>query len=216
MAVTELNELIKGGLDRAVELMAIAAHNSYRFGKTNNTKIISIGHEEMQQIGEFCYSLADMSPLAARDGRAMKELIAMDGRMLIIGEKRKSDLNWNCGACGYRTCAELNKAEEVEALTGRGPSCQFKNLNVMIAANAAASAAWRLGLYCRVYSTYGMSALAMSVIEDVDITISVATAAGKSDPFFDRHQYWTPEFWDEIFKKEFPTYDRGFIGAIEE
>ena len=40
----------------------------------------------------------------------------------------------NCGACGYKTCAELNKAEEVESLTANGPSCMFKNLNLGIAA----------------------------------------------------------------------------------
>jgi hypothetical protein len=43
----------------------------------------------------------------------------------------------------------------------------------------------------------------------------VAVSAGKKDPFFDRHEYWTQEHWDEIFDKEFPTYNRGFIGAIE-
>ncbi len=215
MAVTELKDMIKGGLDRAMELMAIAAHNSYRFGKRNTTKIISIGHEEMQEIGEFCYSLGDMSPLTARDGRAMKELIEMDGRMMILGEKRKSDLNWDCGACGYRTCGELNRAEEVDAMTGRGPSCQFKNLNMMVAADAASSMAWRLGLYCRVFSSYGMSALAMEVIDDVDLTVAVAVAAGPNDPFFDRHQYWTEEYWREMFDKEFPAYTRGFIGAVE-
>ena len=34
--------------------------------------------------------------------------------------------------------AELNKAEEMESLTARGPSCQFKNINLNMAANAAA------------------------------------------------------------------------------
>ncbi|MFN2190007.1 MAG: DUF2148 domain-containing protein, partial [Candidatus Promineifilaceae bacterium] len=132
------------------------------------------------------------------------------------GDKRKSDFNFDCGACGYRTCAELNKAEEVEALTARGPSCQFKNMNLNIAADAAAAAAWRLGLHCRVFSTLGMAAFALNIIEDVDIVASVCVSVAKNDPFFDRHKYWTDEYWDEIFQKEFPTFTRGFIGAVEE
>ncbi|MDH7552063.1 MAG: DUF2148 domain-containing protein [Spirochaetota bacterium] len=216
MPAIEMNELIQNGLNRAVELMALAAYNSFRFGKRNTIKMVSLSIDDLKEIAEFCYSLGDMSPLAARDGRFLMELVKEPCAVLLIGDKRKSDFNYNCGACGYRTCAELNKAEEVEALTARGPSCQFKNLNINIAAGAAASMAWRLGLHCRVFSTIAFAAFALNKLEGIDIASSVAVSAAKVDPFFDRHQYWTKEHWDEIFAKEFPTFTRGFIGAIEE
>jgi uncharacterized ferredoxin-like protein len=216
MAVRELDDLLQGGLDRAVEMMTVAAHNSFRFGARNTVKILSLGKEEMVEIAEFCYSMGDMSPLAARDGRFVMELVKEPCALLLLGDKRKSDFNYDCGACGYRTCADLNRAEEVEALTANGPSCQFKNMNVNMAADAAASMAWRLGLHCRVFSTLGMAAFALKVIEDVDLAVSVCVSVAKTDPFFDRHQFWTDEYWDEIFSKEFPTFTRGFIGAVEE
>lgn len=216
MAIRQMDELIQGGLERAVELMSVAAHNSFRFGGKNTVKIISVGREEMQDIAEYCYSLADMSPLGARDGRFLIELMKEPSALLVLGDKRKSAFNYNCGACGYRTCAELNAAEEVESLTANGPSCQFRNMNLNIATNAAAAMAWRLGLQCRVFSTLGFAARAMNVIEDVDLVASVSVSVAKEDPYFDRHKFWTREHWDEIFKKEFPTFTRGFIGAIEE
>jgi uncharacterized ferredoxin-like protein len=216
MPAIEMNELIQNGLNRAVELMALAAYNSFRFGKRNTIKMVSLSIDDLKEIAEFCYSLGDMSPLAARDGRFLMELVKEPCAVILIGDKRKSDFNYNCGACGYRTCAELNKAEEVEALTARGPSCQFKNININIAAGAAASMAWRLGLHCRVFSTIAFAAFALNKLEGIDIATSVAVSAAKVDPFFDRHQYWTKEHWDEIFAKEFPTFTRGFIGAIEE
>lgn len=216
MPAIEMNELIQNGLHRAVELMALAAYNSFRFGKRNTIKMVSLSIDDLKEIAEFCYSLGDMSPLAARDGRFLMELVKEPCAVLLIGDKRKSDFNYNCGACGYRTCADLNKAEEVEALTSRGPSCQFKNININIAASAAASMAWRLGLHCRVFSTIAFAAFALNKLEGIDIATSVAVSAAKVDPFFDRHQYWTKEHWDEIFEKEFPTFTRGFIGAIEE
>ena len=52
-------------------------------------------------------------------GGFSRDLIKEPCALLIFGDKRKSDLNFNCGACGYRTCAELNKAEEMESLTAR-------------------------------------------------------------------------------------------------
>ncbi len=165
MAIKELDDLLQGGLDRAVEMMAVAAHNSFRFGGRNTVKIVSLGKEEMADIGEFCYSMGDMSPLAARDGRFVMELVKEPCALILLGDKRKSDFNYDCGACGYRTCAELNKAEEVESLTANGPTCQFKNMNVNISADAAAAMAWRLGLHCRVFSTLGMAAFALKLID---------------------------------------------------
>jgi uncharacterized ferredoxin-like protein len=216
MAKLEMAELIQNGLDRAVELMAVAAHNSFRFDGRNTMKMVAVGKEELEEIAEFCFSLGDMSPLAARDGRFVMELIKEPCSLLVLGDKRKSVFNYNCGACGFRTCAEMNAAEEMESLTANGPSCQFRNINLNIAANAAASLAWRLGLHCRVFSTLAFGAKAMEVIEDCDIVTSVSVSAAKVDPYFDRHKFWTQDHWDEIFNKEFPTFNRGFIGAIEE
>jgi uncharacterized ferredoxin-like protein len=212
----QMDDLLLGGLDRAVELMTVAAHNSFRFGGKNTLTIVTAGTDDLQEIGEYCLSLGDMSPLGARDGRHVIELLKEPVALMILGDKRKSVFNYNCGACGYRSCAEMNAAEEVESLTANGPSCQFRNMNLNIAANAAAMMAWRLGLHCRVFSTLAFAAKAMQIIEDVDIVISVCVSVAKQDPFFDRHKYWTKNYWDEVFKKEFPTFNRGFIGAVEE
>ncbi|MCB2145953.1 MAG: hypothetical protein KQI81_05715 [Deltaproteobacteria bacterium] len=216
MAIVEMDAMVNAGMNRAVELMALAAHNSFRFNDRNTVKIISIGKEEMEQIAEYCFSLGDMSPLAARDGRHLVQLMKEPCALLIMGDKRRSDFNYNCGACGFRTCKELNAAEKMESLTANGPSCLFKNINLGIASNAAASAAHRLGLHCRVFSTLAFSALALEIITDVDVCISVSVSAASKNPYFDRHEYWTKEHWDEIFAKEFPTYNRGFIGAVED
>jgi uncharacterized ferredoxin-like protein len=216
MAIVEMADMVNAGMNRAVELMALAAHNSFRFNDRNTVKIISIGNEEMEQIAEYCFSLGDMSPLAARDGRHLVQLMKEPCALLVMGDKRRSDFNYNCGACGFRTCKELNSAEKMESLTANGPSCLFKNINLGIAADAAASAAHRLGLHCRVFSTLAFAALAMEIITDVDVCISVSVSAARKNPYFDRHEYWTKEHWDEIFAKEFPTYNRGFIGAVED
>lgn len=216
MAIREMDELIQKGLDRALELIVLAAHTSYRFEKRNTLKIITAGNEEMEEIAQFAYSMADMSPLAARDGRHVVELLKEPCALIVFGDSRKSPFNYNCGACGYRTCKELNLAEPMESLMAEGPSCQFKNLNLNIAVNAAAAMAWRLGLYSRVFSTLAFGARALEIIEDVDIVATLSVSAAKVDPYFDRHQFWTDEYWEEIFEKEFPTYTRGFIGAIED
>jgi uncharacterized ferredoxin-like protein len=215
MAITEMDDMLQSGLDRAVEMMALAAQTSFRFSNRNTIKIIKVTNEEIEQLAEFCFALGDMAPLAARDGRFAVDLIKEPAALLIIGDKRQSLFNYNCGACGYRTCAELNKAEMVESLTSNGPSCIFRNINIHIAADAAAAMAWRLGLHCRVFSTLGFAAKALEILPDMDTVVSVAVSAAKVNPFFDRHKFWTQEVWDQTFSKEFPTFTRGFIGAVE-
>ena len=216
MPIIEMPDLIQNGLARSVELMAVAAHNSFRFNDRNTIRMRAIDGDDLEQIAEYCFSLGDMSPLAARDGRHLVQLMKEPCSLLLIGDKRKSDFNYNCGACGYRTCAEMNAAEEVESLTANGPSCMFKNINMNIAANAAASMAHRLGLHCRIFSTLGFSALALEMIEEVDLCISISVSVAKKNPYFDRHEFWTKEHWEETFEKEFPPFNRGFIGAVED
>ncbi|MBU1183080.1 MAG: hypothetical protein KKF00_13140 [Proteobacteria bacterium] len=65
MPVKQMEDLVQNGLDRTVELMAVAAHNSFRFENRNSIKMIAVGKEELEQIAEFCFSLGDMSPLVA-------------------------------------------------------------------------------------------------------------------------------------------------------
>ena len=45
MAVTQMADLVQNGLDRAVEMMALAAHNGFRFKDRNTVKILAVGNE---------------------------------------------------------------------------------------------------------------------------------------------------------------------------
>lgn len=214
MAVTNSEDLLRGGMDRAVELMAIAANTVMKFGKPH-IKISAIGPEEYVDIAGYCEGLAEISPLFYRDAKNFMYLAETDGRSLLIGAKRKSVYNFDCGACGFRTCKELNKAETVESIIN-GPCCHFVVYDVHMAANAAASVAWYMGLHCRVFQTIGAAAPACGFIDDVDFCVGVAVSYLPLDPFFDRHKYWTKEEWDEKFAKEFPSFVRRFMGAAED
>lgn len=213
MSIINGEELLKGGMERAVELMAVAANTVLRFGPTR-LKMSAIGPEEFEDLAGYCEGVAEVSPLFARDGRSFKDLAKEDTRALLIGARRKSVYNFDCGACGYATCEELNKAEEVESFIN-GPCCHFAIYDVHMAANAAAAVAHYMGLHCRVFVTIGVSAHACEFLEDVDFAVGVGVSYQAKNPFFDRHKYWTDEEWDEKFAEEFPSFSRGFIGAQE-
>lgn len=214
MAIINQEELLKGGLDRAVELMAVAANTAMMFGK-QKLKIVSMGPEEFEDLSGFCEGIAGLSPLADRDGRSFADLAKEDARALLIGASRLSVYNFDCGACGYATCAELNRTPLVEGIVANGPCCHFAVYDMHMAAMAAAAAAWRMGLHCRVFQTVGTAATACEFITDIDFSVGVGVSYQQIDPFFDRHKYWTDEEWKEKFAQDFPSFARRFIGAVE-
>ncbi len=214
MSVIGKEDLLRNGMDRAMELIVVAANTAMKFGRPK-IAIQCIGPEEFSMMGDFLSSLAGVSPLCDRDGRSCPDLAENDARALIIGAKRKSVYNYDCGACGFPTCKDLNSAELVEGIVANGPNCHFVIYDVHMAAMAAAAAAYRLGLHCRVFQTLGTAATACEYISDVDFCIAVAVSYQPLDPFFDRHKYWTAEEWHEKFAQEFPTFTRGFVAAVE-
>ncbi len=214
MAITGQADLLAGGMDRAVELMAVAASTALKFGR-GKVKIQAIGAEEFGMMSDFLSSLAGVSPLCDRDGRSFADLVNEDTRAIIIGGKRKSVYNYDCGACGFATCKELNSSELVEGIVANGPCCHFAVYDVHMAAMAASAIAWRLGLHCRVFQTMGTAASSCEYIDDCDFCIGVGVSYQPMDPFFDRHKYWTAEEWQQKFSQEFPSFTRGFMGAVE-
>ncbi len=213
MAIISEDELLKGGMDRAMELMAVAASTTLKFGHPK-IRMSAIGPEEFVELSGYCEGVAEVSPLFNRDGRSFLDLAKEDTRALLVGARRKSIYNYDCGACGFATCEELNKAEEVESFIN-GPCCHFVVYDVHMAANAAAAVAHYMGLQCRVFITIGVSAQACEFIEDVDFCVGVGVSYQSRNPFFDRHKYWTKEEWAEKFAEEFPSFTRRFIGAVE-
>jgi uncharacterized ferredoxin-like protein len=214
MAIISGEELLTGGMDRAVELMAVAANTVLKFGRPK-IRMSAIGPEEFEDMAGFCEGVAESSPLFNRDGRSFIDLAKEDARALLIGARRKSVYNYDCGACGYATCEELNKAETTESVVINGPCCHFVVYDVHMAANAAAAVAHYMGLHCRVFITIGGAATACEFIEDCDFAVGVGVSYQPKNPFFDRHKYWTDEEWEEHFAREFPSFTRRFMGAVE-
>jgi uncharacterized ferredoxin-like protein len=214
MAIFNKDDLLRGGMDRAVELMTVSANTALTFGK-KKLVMVAFGPEEFDDLGGFCEGVAGVSPLAERDGMSFIDLAKEDARGLLIGAGRKSAYNYDCGACGFATCAELNKADLVEGLVANGPCCHFAVYDVHMAAMAASAAAWRMGLHCRVFQTMGTAAMACEIITDVDFCVGVGVSYQQTDPYFDRHKFWTEEEWLKRFERDFPSFVRRFIGAVE-
>lgn len=62
MSISQMQDLVAQGFARSLELVALAAHNSFRFNNRNTVKMVMVQDEDLEQLAEYCFSLGDMSP----------------------------------------------------------------------------------------------------------------------------------------------------------
>lgn len=214
MAIRDEKDLINERLmDVGLSLMAMAARTAPTFGNRKSAIIRSIDSEELEKIAAALEEGKDQLPLLRREYQNVRDHARSGGKALLVGGNRKSDLNYNCGSCGFRTCAELNRAEsplESSFVGSKGPFCTWKGMDVGIACMAASAIAHRLGFQTREYGTVGGVALAMGMIEADSCTAITITVTDKN-LHFTRNQYWTQEEYQKGFDAMFPSFNFGFI-----
>ena len=110
--------------------------------------------------------------------------------VLLIGVKgtmpKKPEKPFNCGACGYPTCAEfirLKKGKKGEDFPG--PLCAFQLVDLGIALGVAARMAAELHMDNRLMYTVGAGAMEMGVLE-ADMIIGLPLSINQKNIFFDR------------------------------
>lgn len=98
--------------------------------------------------------------------------------VIVLGaDLGKADLGWDCGACGFATCAEFNRYRKEHGGLGRigaGPSCAWKNFDYGMACDYACAAAWQLNIENRILGTFGLVSFALGYLDDVTATLVLA------------------------------------------
>ncbi|RJP74350.1 MAG: hypothetical protein C4532_02755 [Candidatus Abyssobacteria bacterium SURF_17] len=97
--------------------------------------------------------------------------------ILVLGaDLSTADLGWDCGACGFPTCAEFNKFKREEGGLGRigaGPSCAWKNFDYGIACDYACAAVYEHKVESRILGTFGMVSFALGYLDDVSAALAL-------------------------------------------
>lgn len=89
----------------------------------------------------------------------------------------KADLGWDCGACGFPTCAEYIKHCKVCGGLGTmvaGPSCAWKSFDYGIASDYACAAAGDLNVENRILGTFGLISTVLGYLEGASVNLALA------------------------------------------
>jgi uncharacterized ferredoxin-like protein len=120
-----------------------------------------------------------------RDGQNIRRSAAV----ILIGVKgtmpKKPEMPFNCGVCGFKSCAEFIRAEKKKGEDFVGPLCGFQVMDLGIALGVAAKMAAELNIDNRLMYSAGAAAMTLGFL-DADMIMALPLSVSEKDIFFDR------------------------------
>jgi uncharacterized ferredoxin-like protein len=110
--------------------------------------------------------------------------------VLLVGLKDWYPPNYDCGACGYATCAEFlhntkSLRDESAELEFGGPTCNLRDIDLGIAVGSAAKTAAMHSIDCRCQTRIAVAARKLGII-DADIAVGLSLSLTHKAIGFDR------------------------------
>jgi uncharacterized ferredoxin-like protein len=179
MSVIEGIQAVNENLLAVAKVGASAALRAPVMAKSKiKTKIIT--NEDFLPMVEMAGIVGEINQFVQGDYVVAKK--ALDAgtpiiELLIGVDATVSDLAWNCGACGFNTCAEFNRYSREHKSPGKfmvGPSCNWKLIDHGIAMSYGAAAISAMNVECRMQADYGSFALLLGYMEGCNMCVGIS------------------------------------------
>ncbi|MDI9642208.1 MAG: DUF2148 domain-containing protein [Archaeoglobales archaeon] len=161
-------------------LMAESARTAPKSKGIDDLEILYFGREEIERIAKKMEEFAREDENFLRDADSLRKAKGI----LLIGVKGGKALGINCGACGFKSCAEFEKAKR-EELKFKGPNCAFKLVDLGIALGSAVKLSAMLGVDTRIMYRIALAVKKLGLTES-DVAFAIPMAVEGKNPFFDR------------------------------
>ena len=135
-----------------------------------------------------------------RDAKNVRDSEAV----ILVGLRQNRSVGLNCGACGFKKCADFDKTEKKLGKDFEGPQCVFKCLDLGIALGSAAKIASLLNVDNRIMYRIGTAAMKLKMLQDATIIIGIPISASGKNIYFDRANSplrTTPLFFHPFFQE---------------
>jgi len=169
----------------AAKLMLISARTAPKSAGIDDVLTIIVYGEEKDTIARKMEEMAEERKTEGfrRDAKNVRDSEAV----VLIGVRGKKSFGLNCGACGYESCKEFDKAQESFGEDFFGPTCLFKVLDLGIALGSAVKTASLLNVDNRVMYRVGTAALKLNLLPEATVVMGIPVSAKGKNIYFDRH-----------------------------
>ncbi len=190
-------ELLMEGLRQVAKLCAISAITAPKSGgqlflKGAKPFIETVIVEDRATLSRLAEWLRERGkklrqPIWYRDADAADKL----DLVLFIGLAKWYPPTYDCGACGFATCAEFLRAREHNKPTGSddwefpGPVCQIRCVDLGVAVGSAAKTASLNNIDARCQTRIAAAARHLDIIES-DLAVALSMSVTHKNIFFDK------------------------------
>lgn len=173
--------------EMVVKLMAASARTAPKAGGKDFLEIVAITKEE--DLKKIADSMKEYAPKSTNEAFWLRDASNIENSqaLLLIGLGKPVTAGYDCGACGYPSCAEFSKNRELKEkeMGYTGPHCVMRMIDIGVALSSAAKTASLLNVDNRVQQRVGAAAKALGLIKGEVVMGIPVSITGKSI-YFDR------------------------------
>ncbi len=175
-------EFRKEGVKLAAYLMAESARTAPKSKGEDVIDIIYVDGGELEEIAKKMEELAGIT--GDKDFVRDAESLRKSQGLLLFGMSGERVVGVNCGACGFKSCAEFKDAVR-KGDNFVGPSCAFRLIDLGIALGSAVKLSAILGIDTRIMYRIGIAAKKLEMMKS-DVVMGIPLSATGKRPYFDR------------------------------
>lgn len=184
MPILKSEESEKEALLHASKLMLVSARTAPKSGGIDDILTIIVSGKEKETLAEKMDEIGEERKI---DGfKRDAENLRNSETAVLIGVRGTKSFKINCGACGYATCDEFDKAQKKVGRDFTGPTCIFKALDLGIALGSVAKTASLLNVDNRIMYRIGTAARQLNLLPEATVIIGIPISAKGKSIYFDR------------------------------
>jgi len=168
----------------AAKIMLIAARTAPKTGGIDDILTLIVCGDKKDAIADKMEEIAEQRKIESfkRDAKNVRDSDAV----ILVGVRGSKSIEFNCGACGYKSCKEFEETEKKLGEDFVGPTCLFKALDLGIALGSAAKTASMLNIDNRIMYRAGTAALKLNLLPEATVIIGILVSAKGKSIYFDR------------------------------
>ncbi len=176
------------------KLAAAAAYRAPQITGVLKIQTEILTGEDLDPVIEYAGTLVPISPMMGFDYQTVKyfrenNLPAVC--LLIAARLDRSELAWDCGACGFESCADFNNYAKESGGPGAllpGPTCHWKMIDWAAACDYACASAHQYRMDARAMGSIGAACGAVGYLPESPARVAVLMGPPGDFIYFSRKQ----------------------------
>ncbi|MBF0611871.1 MAG: hypothetical protein G8345_07165 [Magnetococcales bacterium] len=171
----------------AAHMMAAAMRTAPKAGGKDFLEIVIV--EDKETLDRIAQRMLDYAPNSTNEAYWKRDAAncAACHALLLVGLRTFNTAGYDCGGCGFPTCAEFvkHRSETNKDMGYSGPHCIMRMMDIGVALSSAAKTASLLNIDNRVQQRVGATARDLGIIH-AEVVMGIPIGVFGKSIFFDR------------------------------